>query len=166
MTETTARLALPFIIASQAQKEVTHNMALNILDLMVQPAVESVVLSDPPLAPQDGQAWIVAAGASGDWSGREGQVACYTGGGWSFIAPFAGMVFRVLDSGLLTLFQSGMWQTGVINAVRIEVAGQQVVGERQSAIADASGGQVIDEEARISLNALLSACRSHGLIEN
>ncbi|WP_312846581.1 hypothetical protein [Sphingopyxis sp. PET50] len=37
----TARLALPLLAMAQAQKEVTHNEALTLLDLLVQPVVEA-----------------------------------------------------------------------------------------------------------------------------
>lgn len=44
------------------------------------------------------------------------------------------------------------------------INGTQVVGARQSAIANASGGATIDTEARTALNAVLAALRAHGLI--
>ena len=37
--ETTARLTLPFLQSGQAQKELTHNEALTLLDIAVQPVV-------------------------------------------------------------------------------------------------------------------------------
>jgi hypothetical protein len=40
----------------------------------------------------------------------------------------------------------------------------QVVGAQGAAVADASGGSVIDAEARTALNALLARVRTHGLI--
>ena len=166
MTEMTAKLVLPYIMASQAQKEVTHNMALNILDLFVQPVVESMNLTEPPAEPGEGLAWIVAAGATGDWSGQDGMIAHWIGGGWSIFTPAEGMSFQVRDLGMLTIYRSGLWQSGVVNGSEIHVNGQQVVGARKLAIADVSGGQVIDQEARIAINALLQACREHGLIEN
>jgi hypothetical protein len=42
--------------------------------------------------------------------------------------------------------------------------GNTVLREQQSAVADASGGVVIDIQARAQLNALLAAVRAHGLI--
>ena len=44
----TARLSLPFIMPSQAQKHITHNEAIQVLDALVQPVVESRVLATPP----------------------------------------------------------------------------------------------------------------------
>lgn len=41
-------LALPYLAAGQAQKHVTVNEALRLLDALVQAAVESAALSAPP----------------------------------------------------------------------------------------------------------------------
>jgi hypothetical protein len=40
----------------------------------------------------------------------------------------------------------------------------KVLGAQGAAVADASGGSVIDAEARTAINTLLARCRSHGLI--
>ena len=40
MSDNSPRLDLPFILPSQAQKHVTHNEALRLLDALVQLAVE------------------------------------------------------------------------------------------------------------------------------
>jgi hypothetical protein len=44
------------------------------------------------------------------------------------------------------------------------VGSNQVVGSRGAAVADATGGSVVDVEARAALNAVLSRLRAHGLI--
>jgi len=61
-------------------------------------------------------------------------------------------------------YRAGLWQKGIVTALKIEVSGQQVIGAQQAAISDAAGGTVIDAEARLALNSLLAACRTHGLI--
>ena len=53
--ETTARLGLPFLQAGQGQKELTHNEALAMLDIAVQPVVLEVGLATPPATPLPGQ---------------------------------------------------------------------------------------------------------------
>jgi hypothetical protein len=45
------------------------------------------------------------------------------------------------------------------------VDGQQVVGSRASAISQPSGGSTIDSEARATIGQILTALRTHGLIE-
>lgn len=54
-------------MTSKAQKHVTHNEMLAMLDAIVQLAVLDRDLTSPPGAPDDGDRCIVAAGASGDW---------------------------------------------------------------------------------------------------
>ena len=51
MADTSAILSLPYILPSQAQKHVTHNEALRLLDVMVQLAVEAFDAQVPPASP-------------------------------------------------------------------------------------------------------------------
>ena len=51
MSETSAHLALPFIMAAQAQKHVTMNEALRMLDGIVQLAILDRDLTTPPASP-------------------------------------------------------------------------------------------------------------------
>lgn len=88
----TARLGLPYLIASQAQKEMTHNEALTLLDLLVQPVIKAR-LNAPPATPKDGDAYIVTATATDSWLAKEKQIAWYVGGVWRFVAPYEGMWF-------------------------------------------------------------------------
>lgn len=53
MTET-IRLVLPLIQDSQAQKHVTHNEALKLLDAIVQAGVIDKDLTSPPGSPSEG----------------------------------------------------------------------------------------------------------------
>ena len=50
----TTRLHLPFLSAGQAQKEFSHNEALQALDFLVAGAVEEGPRNDPPTAPVHG----------------------------------------------------------------------------------------------------------------
>jgi hypothetical protein len=59
---------------------------------------------------------------------------------------------------------AGGWDLGTVNASRIIIAGNQVVGARGTAISDPSGGAVIDAEARTALEQILICLRQHGLI--
>lgn len=55
MSDTTARLALPIMLPAQAQKHVTHNEALEKLDLVAQLTLEAFDALTPPTNPLDGQ---------------------------------------------------------------------------------------------------------------
>lgn len=105
----TARLDLPFIMAGQALKHITHNDALEKLDALVQPIVQSRALTAPPAAPLPGDAWIVPAGASGAWSGHGDEIAAFQSGAWRFYDPAEG--WQVFDraSDALLIYSGSAW---------------------------------------------------------
>ncbi len=82
----TARYSLPLLALAQAQKEVTHNEALVLLDAMVHAAVVAGPVADPPSSPDEGQCWLVASGASGVWAGQ--------GASWPRAPAAAGAISR------------------------------------------------------------------------
>ena len=63
--DATSNLSLPFIMAAQAQKHVTHNEALRALDAVVQLMVLDKDLNSPPGSPAEGARYIVAASPTG-----------------------------------------------------------------------------------------------------
>lgn len=160
----TPRLALPYILVNQSQKEVTHNEALNQLDAMVHLAVESADLAAPPADPADGSVWIVAAPATDAWTGFEGHLAQWIGAAWHLLPPPPGARAWIADRGVDGRFDGVGWRIGVIEADALEIGGQQVVAARQPAIAEPTDGSTIDAEARSAIGAILGALRAHGLI--
>lgn len=86
----TNRLVLPLLSASQAQKHVTVNEALERLDAIVQLVVQSFSQDSPPATPQNGQVWAIGANPVNDWAGHPGELALWSNGGWLFIVPRAG----------------------------------------------------------------------------
>ena len=48
MPDTSPNLVLPYLMPSQAQKHVTHNEALQLLDAVVQLTVEAFGATTPP----------------------------------------------------------------------------------------------------------------------
>jgi Protein of unknown function (DUF2793) len=68
----TPLLALPYIAASQAQKHVTHNEALSLIDGLMQLSVISRALATPPATPLDGDRYLVAASPTAAWAGHAG----------------------------------------------------------------------------------------------
>ena len=89
MANTTGRLLLPYIVQSQSQKEVTHNQALNLLDVLLQAVAQDVGLNTPPGSPTVGHCWVVGSSPTGAWAGKAGQIAqAVEGGSWYFVVPF------------------------------------------------------------------------------
>ncbi len=109
MSDTTTNLLLPYILAAQAQKHVTHNEALRILDGLVQLSVEDRDLTAPPGSPADGDRYIVASGATGDWAGWDLNVALWTDGAWLRLPPRAGWRAWVEAESLLLVFDGSGW---------------------------------------------------------
>jgi hypothetical protein len=165
MADTTPRFALPFILPGQAQKELFHNEALARVDLALHPAVEGAPAAAPPPAPAPGECWIAAAGAAGDWSGRDNMLAMWTESGWRFLAPTPGMSAWNKAESVPLIWDGDAWRDGELACAGLVVGGARVVGERQPAVASPSGGTIIDAEARAAIDALTAALMSHGLIE-
>ena len=108
MSDTT-HLALPYLAASQAQKHVTHNEALTLLDALVQAAVKSRGLATPPASPADGDRYLVAVSPTGDWTGQAGKLALQMDGAWRFLAPQEGWTLWVDDEDALLSFDGASW---------------------------------------------------------
>lgn len=162
--ETTIRLGLPLLQVGQAQKEASHNEALTLLDVAVQPAVEAVGLDTPPAAPAIGACWIVGASPGGAWAGQAQALAGWVAGGWRFVAAREGMTAWSRADGAIARFGGGGWVVGTLAGSRVVIAGNAVVGARQPAIAAPSGGATNDVEGRAATAAILAALRAHGLI--
>jgi hypothetical protein len=162
---TSPDFGVPLIAAQQVQPEVTHNEAVVLLTL-IQKGVINATTSTPPGTPTEGDAYIVAGSPTGAWTGKANTIAIFYNGSWKFwpgnnatgtqITPASrheGM--RVYDQSInsLQIFDGSAWQARYLLA-----AGTQ------TAVADATGGSTIDTEARAAINALLSRCRTLGLI--
>jgi hypothetical protein len=105
----TPNLALPYILAAQAQKHVTHNEAIRALDCLVQLSVESRSLASPPASPAEGSRYLVAADADGDWAGASGKIAAFQDGAWAFYAPREGWIAWVASEKNLVIYSAGIW---------------------------------------------------------
>jgi hypothetical protein len=83
-------LKLPYILPAQAQKHVTHNEALRILDIVTQLSVISRGANTPPATPSLGNRYIVGGAPAGAWAGQARRIAFFGEAGWEFIAPLTG----------------------------------------------------------------------------
>jgi hypothetical protein len=109
MSDATTHLLLPYILAAQAQKHVTHNEALRILDGLVQLSVIDRDLTSPPGSPTDGDRFIVGSGATGDWAGWDLNIALWTDGAWLRLPPRTGWRTWVEDESLLLVYDGAGW---------------------------------------------------------
>jgi hypothetical protein len=86
-------------------------------DSLTMPVVINHTLSAPPGSPANGDRYVVAAGASGAWSGHSGSIATWTmndpanpSGIWEFRAPQSGwIVFTRAGSPMPIAWNGSAW---------------------------------------------------------
>ncbi|WP_297802824.1 DUF2793 domain-containing protein [uncultured Brevundimonas sp.] len=111
MTDESGRLGLPYVMAGQLQKHVTVNEAMTRLDAMVQMAVISRSLANPPAQADVGALYIVPEAGNHGWTEfAGGTVVRREVGGWVAGPVTEGMLAVVLDEGVTLVRLSGQWQ--------------------------------------------------------
>ena len=110
MSDITTHLLLPYILASQAQKHVTHNEALRLLDAMVQLSVLDRTRTTPPASPVDGDRHIVASGATGLWAGWDLNVAFWVDGVWMRLVPRPGWLAWIAAEQAFVVWTGSAWE--------------------------------------------------------
>jgi len=113
MAEESARLRIPYIAAAQAQKHVTHNEGMTLLDTLVQASVIDKDLAGSPGSPSEGDCYIVAASATGAWIGWDKRIARFIDGEWRSYLPGTGSgngwLVWVQDEARLYVFDGTNW---------------------------------------------------------
>lgn len=104
------RLSLPYLQPAQAQKHVTHNEALQQLDVLVQLAVEGIDADTPPSLPVAGEVHALGASPTEAWAGHAGELAAWIEGSWQFIAPQDGWQALDKSTGRLHRHAGGNWE--------------------------------------------------------
>ncbi len=100
MPDNSSRLSLPYLMPSQAQKHVTHNSALEVLDVLVQLRLNGLDAITPPDLAEDGTVYALGTGASGAWAGQDGMLAARDDGAWRFVAAQEGWQVVLLPDAL------------------------------------------------------------------
>lgn len=108
-TANTPNLDLERLDAGQASAEVTHNSALNKLDALVHLGVIDRDLTAPPGGESEGDVYIVGGSATGDWSGKDGDIAAYYSG-WIFVTPQEGWIARIQDENINVIYDGSGWR--------------------------------------------------------
>ena len=102
-------IGLPLMEAAQAQKHVTHNEALVLLDALVQIAVADMDANAPPSAPDAGLRVVVGATPTGAFSGHAGQIAYHDQGAWRFVTPSDGWLVWSSPDTALFVYSEAAW---------------------------------------------------------
>lgn len=105
----TAHFKLPLLQPSQAQKHVTVNEALLLLDGLAQLRLASRSLVTPPASSDEGDCYAVPDAATDAWDSKDGKIAIWINGGWVFVTPQIGWRAWVLDESAEAVFKDGAW---------------------------------------------------------
>ena len=105
----TPNLSLPYLTAAQAQKHVTVNEALSLIDALAQMVVVAAGTTTPPGTPAEGDRHIIGSGATGAWSGWDNSIALFSGGAWLRLIPQAGWMAWDVAAGELQVWSGSAW---------------------------------------------------------
>lgn len=113
-------IGLPLMEAAQAQKHVTHNEALVLLDAILQVAIADMAANAPPSSASSGMRVVVGSSPTGAFVGQTGKIAYYDDAGWRFFPPRNGwIVWSTLDTALF-IFTGAAWSklTDIFGAIQ------------------------------------------------
>jgi hypothetical protein len=139
-------MKLPLLEAAQAQKHVTMNEATVLVDALTNLLLLDRDLASPPGGVVDGDAYLVAAGASGSWAGREGEIALRVDGAWRFAPPFAGLRVFVADEAVSLVHDGSGFVSQQSETLAIGASGSAIrasVLEEEVALSGASVASTI-----------------------
>lgn len=145
MPQNSPILSLPLIQPAQAQKHVTHNEALRILDAVTQLSVIDATLTTPPATPAEGDRYIVAGPATDAWAGQEAQIAVWADGTWQYFAPATGWRADVQTDGSELRFDGTDWQGtgGAVSLQNVPMVGIQTSADATNRLASAADATLL-----------------------
>lgn len=145
MSQTSPVLSLPYIQPAQAQKHVTHNEALRVLDAITQLSVISAALTAPPGQVASGDRYIVGENATGAWAGQDAAVAVWVDNSWQFFAPTVGWRADDNATGEQLRFDGTNWQStsGVVNLQNIPAVGVNTNADGTNRLAASSDATLL-----------------------
>jgi hypothetical protein len=74
-----------------------------------QNSIINMTTTTPPVTPITGDRYIVAAGATGDWSGKAKQIAEWDGAAWVFTVPNTGFALTNESDGIQYNYNGSAW---------------------------------------------------------
>ncbi len=100
------------LLQNAAANQALANTTFARLNQLVQAGVVDKDLASPPASPADESMYIVGASATGEWAGRDGQLAYWliTAGAWQFITPKEGFFLHVNDEDIFYKFTGTAWE--------------------------------------------------------
>jgi len=104
----TVKHVLPYLSVAQSQKEITHNYALAVIDILLSGIADSIQTT-PPGSPVDGDVVLVGpSSTTGVFVGHENEIAFWLDeqGVWDFTAPINDQEIHVTSTSIRYRFKS------------------------------------------------------------
>jgi Protein of unknown function (DUF2793) len=105
----TPHLAIPLLVPNQAQKEITINEALLLIEVLLVGVVKEIYLNHPPADEASAQdIYIIGENPRDIWHDKANHIA-YFFQGWRYCAPKEGMSMFVLKQAASYRFINNVW---------------------------------------------------------
>jgi hypothetical protein len=148
---TTPVLGAPELTEGQVAPETTVNEQIRWMEQGAHAfSIKDKDLTAAPGAPADGDAYIVAAGATGTWSGKDGKIAFRMSTGWLYITPKEGMIAWAQDEDAPYYYTGAAWAAltaAVLGGVLASTFTEQVQDIVGALIAAGNGVAVVYDDA-------------------
>lgn len=86
-----------------------YNQMVSLVDAAIGCNVVNTTTTTPPTSPLVTDRYLVAAGATGAWAGKDGKLAYLVAGAWSFLTPVAGLVLYDQSKGDGYMYNGSIW---------------------------------------------------------
>lgn len=142
MSEQTDLLKLPYIMPAQAQKHVTHNEALGILDAVLHIRVNGMGSNAPPGAPADGERHVVGSAPTGAFASHTNKIAVFQDGVWLFLAPQPGWTLWEATGEAIYVFHDSNWVKAAPPPERLTLLGIETDADTVNRLAVAAAASL------------------------
>ena len=144
--EQSDNLALPYMAASQNLKHVTHNEALRMVDALLHLSVLDRDRIEPPASPGAGDRHLIASGATGDWVGKDNQIAAWQMDAWVFYVPQNGWRVWVEAETSLYIWRETEWLSVTDELQDISLLGVNATADDTNRLTVSSSASLFNHE--------------------
>ena len=147
MSTVSPNLSLPYIQQNQAQKHVTHNEGMRLLDGVVQLSVLSRAQTAPPANPAAGDRYILPSGPTSAWAGFDDSLAHWEENAWRIIPPKEGWVAWDQNGLALLVFSQGQWtEATAADVERLDKLGLNTTADLTNRLAVSSDATLLTHD--------------------
>ncbi|KAA0913272.1 DUF2793 domain-containing protein [Aquicoccus porphyridii] len=146
MPHSSPRVELPYLQPSQAQKDVTHNEALQRLDAVTQLGLQGFADTAPPELPTPGDIHGLGSSPTGAWAGHGHELAYWSGDQWLFLTPRDGWRAWGVGEQELRVWRDGQWQAIFDHLDNMERLGVNATADATNRLAVASDASLLSHD--------------------